>query len=66
MARLVRHAIDEGKSLKELSMAEYHSFSPLFGEDVYSITVEASLQSRSPRLEKELEKARGLVEGEGD
>jgi argininosuccinate lyase len=46
VARLVSYAMKKGKSFGELSLAEYKDFSPLFGEDVYSITVETSLAAR--------------------
>jgi len=46
VGRLVSYAVEKGKSLGELSLAEYKGFSPLFGEDVRSITVESSLAAR--------------------
>ena len=46
VGRLVSYAMKKGKSFSELSLAEYKEFSPLFGEDVYSITVESSLAAR--------------------
>ncbi|UCC90233.1 MAG: argininosuccinate lyase, partial [Dehalococcoidia bacterium] len=46
VARLVNYAMDKGKSFSELSLSEYNEFSPLFGEDVYSITVESSIAAR--------------------
>ncbi len=46
VARLVNYAVDKGKSFSELSLAEYQGFSPLFGEGVYSITLESSLAAR--------------------
>ena len=46
VARLVSQAMSQGKSLAELSLSEYKEFSPLFGEDVYSITVESSIAAR--------------------
>lgn len=46
VARLVSYAMDEGKSFSQLSLTEYQRFSPLFAEDVYSITVESSLAAR--------------------
>lgn len=45
-ARLVSHAVARGKSLAELELTEYQGFSPLFGEEVYAITVESSLAAR--------------------
>jgi argininosuccinate lyase len=46
VAELVRHATKKDKSLSELGLAEYKEFSPLFGEDVYSITIESSIAAR--------------------
>ncbi len=46
VGRLVSYAMEKGKSFGELSLAEYKGFSPLFGEDVYSITVESSTAAR--------------------
>ncbi len=46
VARLVSYAMDKGKSFSELGLTEYQGFSPLFGEDVYSITVESSIAAR--------------------
>jgi argininosuccinate lyase len=47
VARLVRRAIEAGKSLSDLSLAEYREFSPLFGDDVRSITLESALAARN-------------------
>ncbi len=46
VGRLVSYAMEKGKSFSELSLTEYKGFSPLFGEDVYSITVESSIAAR--------------------
>ncbi len=46
VAKLVGYAMGKGKSFGELSIAEYKKFSPLFGKDVYSITLESSLAVR--------------------
>ena len=46
MGRLVSYAVGKGKSFGQLSPAEYKDFSPLFGEDVYSISVESSIAAR--------------------
>ena len=46
VARLVSYAEEKGKSLAQLSLAEYKGFSPLFGDDVFAITVESSLAAR--------------------
>ncbi|MBE0415170.1 MAG: argininosuccinate lyase [Dehalococcoidia bacterium] len=65
VGRLVQYAIEKGKSFKELNISEYESLSPLFGEDVYSITVESSIEARNApggtapeRVKEALEKAR--------
>ncbi len=47
VGKLVSYAVAKGKSLGELSLAEYKKFSSLFKKDVYSITVEASLAARN-------------------
>jgi len=47
VGRLVTYAAEKGKSLSELSPAEYKSFSPLFEEDIYSITIESSIAARN-------------------
>ncbi len=46
VARLVAYAIEKDKSFSELSLSEYQGFSPLFAEDIYSVTVESSLGAR--------------------
>ena len=46
IAKLVRYAMEKSKSFSELSLTEYKGFSPLFGEDLYSITVESSIAAR--------------------
>ena len=46
VARLVGYASSQDKTLDMLSLEAYKQFSPLFGEDVYSITVESSLAAR--------------------
>ena len=46
VGRLVNYAMEKGKVLSEISLSEYQKFSPLFGEEVYSITVESSMASK--------------------
>jgi len=46
VGKLVSYAMEKGKSFGELSLSEYQTFSPLFGEDVFSITVETSVAAR--------------------
>jgi argininosuccinate lyase len=68
VARLVSYAMEKGKSFSDLSLTEYKSFSPLFREDVYSITVESSIAARdviggtAPRqVEKALATAKKMI-----
>jgi argininosuccinate lyase len=46
MGRLVSYALEKNKTLDELDLSEYKNFSPLFDDDVYSITVESSIAAR--------------------
>jgi len=46
VGRLVNYAMEKGKLLSEISLGEYQKFSSLFGEEVYSITVESSMASK--------------------
>jgi argininosuccinate lyase len=46
VARLVSYAMEKVKSFSELSLTEYKDYSPLFEEDVYSITIESSIADR--------------------
>jgi len=46
VARLVSYAEENGKTFDQLSRSEYQNFSSLFGDDVYSITIESSLAAR--------------------
>jgi argininosuccinate lyase len=69
VARLVSYAVEQGKSLAELSLKEYKGFSSLFGKDVYAINVESSLASRDiiggtapGQVEQALAAARKIVE----
>jgi argininosuccinate lyase len=72
VGRLVSYALTKGKSLGALKISEYKKFSPLFGGDVYSITVESSLAARdnigstAPRqVRKALATARKIIGGTG-
>jgi argininosuccinate lyase len=48
VGRIVRHALDEGQTLEDLTLAELRRFSPLIDGDVKdAITVEASLRARA-------------------
>ena len=46
VGKLVSYAMEKGKSFSELSLSEYRDFSPLFSEDVYSITVMSSIAAK--------------------
>ena len=37
----------KARSFQELSLDEYRSFSPLFADDVYGITVQSSVEARN-------------------
>ncbi len=70
VARLVSYAMEKGKSFSELGLTEYKGFSPLFEEDVYSITITLSLAARdivggtAPRqVEQALAKAKKIIGG---
>lgn len=69
VAKLIQYAGSKKKNLRELTLEEYRKFSPLFAQDVYSITLESSLAARdipgatSPRqVEEALRRARELLE----
>ena len=47
VGRLSQYAVSKGKNFRELALEEYHKFSPLFGEDVYEITLESSVAARN-------------------
>jgi len=47
VGELVKYAIDKNESFQELRLDEYRKFSSLFDEDVYSISVEASVAARN-------------------
>ncbi len=68
VAKLSEYAINAEKSFHELSLSEYRNFSPLFGKDVYNITLESSIASRNilggtaaSQVEVALKKARKLL-----
>jgi len=46
VGRLVSYAMERNKSFKEIELFEYQSFSPLFEDDVYDITLESSVSAR--------------------
>ena len=47
VGKLVSRAAEQGVALDRLSVDEYKRASPLFGDDVYSITLESSIRSRN-------------------
>jgi len=68
VARLVAYAVEKGKTFSKLSLDEYKGFSPLFTDDVYSVTVESSIAARDVaggtapgRVEKALADARKRI-----
>jgi argininosuccinate lyase len=70
VGRLVSDAIKKDKTFGELKLEEYKKFSPLFGEDVYSITVESSLAARDvtggtapKQVKKALAEAKKIIKG---
>jgi len=73
VSRLVQYAIDMGKSFAGLTLSEYTEFSPLFEEDVYNVTAEASIAARNvlggtarEQVKQQLARARKIVQGEDD
>lgn len=71
MGGLVQYAVEKGKTFKDLSLSEYKSFSPLFEEDVYSVTLASSLGARNVpggtapgQVAQQLARARKIVQGE--
>jgi argininosuccinate lyase len=72
VGKLVKYALGKGKTLAELKLSEYKKFSPQFGEDVYSITVDSSIASRDvvggtakKQVKQQLTRAKKLIRGEG-
>ena len=68
IARLSEYAMSKGKTFRELGRKEYRDFSPLFGGDVYDITLESSVAARdviggtSPQqVAKALRRAKRLI-----
>jgi argininosuccinate lyase len=68
IAKLSEYAMSKGKTFRELGRKEYRDFSPLFGGDVYDITLESSVAARdviggtSPQqVAKALRRARRLI-----
>jgi argininosuccinate lyase len=73
VSRLVQYAVDMGKSFAGLALSEYAEFSPLFEEDVYNVTAEASIAARNvvggtapEQVKQQLARARKMVQGEDE
>jgi argininosuccinate lyase len=50
VGRIVRHCLDQQRTLDDLSLDELHTFSPLFDSDVYeAIALDASVDRRQVR-----------------
>ena len=47
VGKLVHYAVSKNKGFQELGLDEYRSFSPLFADDVYGITVKTSVEARN-------------------
>ncbi|MBI4497501.1 MAG: argininosuccinate lyase, partial [Chloroflexi bacterium] len=47
VGELVRYAIASGKTFPDLTLEEYRRFSPLFGDDVFAISVQSSVAARN-------------------
>jgi argininosuccinate lyase len=69
VSELVRYAMGVGKTFSQLSLAEYRKFSPLFAEDVRSITLESSIAARNlpggtapEQVKLALERARRIMD----
>ena len=69
---LVQYAISKSKNLQKLSLNEYCNFSPLFADDVYSITLESSIATRNAvggtapeQVERALKRAKEVMAVQG-
>ena len=47
VGKLVNYAVEKGKTLPEVSLADYRRFSELFGEDVFRIDAASSVAARN-------------------
>lgn len=72
VSRIVAHANDAKKSLRELSLDTYKTFSALFDEEVLSITVDSSVEARDvlggtafKRVEYAIAQAKIILEADG-
>jgi argininosuccinate lyase len=69
---LIRHALEQGKGLQQLSLKEYKAFCPAFAKDVRSITTDSSIAARNipggtapEQVEAQIARARRIVDSEG-
>lgn len=70
VGKLVTYALEKGKPLNKLLLSEYRRFSPLFDQDVFTITLESSVSARdnpggtAPRqVNRALKAAKKVVTG---
>jgi argininosuccinate lyase len=68
VGKLVNYAAEKNKTFADLNISEYKKFSPRFGADVSSITIESSLAARDvvggtapKQVKKALSQARRLI-----
>ncbi len=68
VARLVRYAVEQERSLQDITLSEYRQFSSLFDEDLQSINVESSVAARDVpggtaprRVDEALREAREVI-----
>jgi argininosuccinate lyase len=47
IGKVVTYAVQQKRSFKEISLAEYRHFSNLFASDIYDITIESSVAARN-------------------
>ncbi|MCK4262901.1 MAG: argininosuccinate lyase [Dehalococcoidia bacterium] len=69
VSELSIYAMNNDRCFRELTLSEYNKFSPLFGQDVYDITLESSIAARNTpggtslqQVQIALARARQLVE----
>ncbi|MBI4338685.1 MAG: argininosuccinate lyase, partial [Chloroflexi bacterium] len=71
VARLTVYAGSKGLPFQKLSLEEYRRFAPRFGQDVYQVTLEASVAARDvpggtalPQVKQALERAKEMLKAE--
>ncbi|MDY6833721.1 MAG: argininosuccinate lyase [Chloroflexota bacterium] len=72
VGELVHFGMERGKSLGEISVAEYKNFSPLFDDDVLDISLESAISGRDivggtalHQVEFQLKRAKQLLSADG-